>query len=60
MMTLAATAAEPLERKQSISSLIEEETAPDVSDLIDTLMNRVGERAIYRFTPVASDVPERR
>ncbi|MFC3694880.1 Y-family DNA polymerase [Chenggangzhangella methanolivorans] len=58
LMTLAATVAEPLKRQQVVSSLIEE-TVADVSDLVDTLMNRVGERAIYRFAPVASDVPER-
>ncbi len=58
VMTLAASVAEPLERKQIVSSLVEEGT-PDVSDLIDTLMNRVGERALYRLAPVASDVPER-
>ena len=58
VMILAATIAEPLERRQSVSSLIEEQT-PDVTGLIDTLMNRVGERAIYRLAPVASDVPER-
>ncbi|MFC3692137.1 Y-family DNA polymerase [Chenggangzhangella methanolivorans] len=58
MMTLAATVAEPFGHKQAVSSLIEE-TVADVSDLVDTLMNRVGERAIYRFAPVASDVPER-
>lgn len=58
VMTLAATLAEPFGRRQMASSLIEE-TAADVSDLVDTLMNRVGERAIYRMAPVASDVPER-
>ena len=58
VMTLAATVAEPFGRKQTVSSLIEE-TAADVSDLVDTLMNRVGERAIYRFAPMPSDVPER-
>lgn len=58
MMTLAATVAEPFGRRQVASSLIKE-TAADVSDLVDTLMNRVGEGAIYRFAPVASDVPER-
>lgn len=58
VMTLTATIAEALNRKQAVSSLIEA-AIPDVSDLIDTLMNRVGERAIYRFAPVASDVPER-
>lgn len=58
VMTLAATVVEPLEHKQSISSLIEE-TTPDITGLIDVLMNRVGERAIYRLAPVATDVPER-
>ncbi|UCI05241.1 DUF6504 family protein [Mesorhizobium sp. B1-1-8] len=58
IMTLAASIAEPLDRKQMASSLIEVAT-PDISDLIDTLANRVGERAIYRMAPVASDVPER-
>lgn len=58
LMSLAATIAEPFQRRQMASSLIEE-TAPDISDLVDTLMNRVGEQAIYRMAPVASDVPER-
>jgi protein ImuB len=58
VMTLAASVVEPLKRRQIVSSLVEEIT-PDVSDLIDTLMNRVGERALYRLAPVASDVPER-
>lgn len=58
VMTLAATVAEPLTEKQTVSSLVQEST-PDVSDLIDTLMNRVGERAIYRLAPIPSDVPER-
>lgn len=58
VMTLAATLAEPLAAKQAISSLVEEPEA-DVSDLVDTLANRVGERSLYRFAPVASDVPER-
>ena len=58
IMTLAATLAEPITQRQTISSLIEV-TEPDLSGLIDTLANRVGARAIYRFAPVASDVPER-
>lgn len=58
VMTLTVTVAEPLRGKQTVSSLVEE-PVPDVSDLIDTLINRVGERAIYRFAPVPSDVPER-
>jgi protein ImuB len=58
IMRLAATRAEPLAPKQVISPLAEE-PEPDISDLIDTLANRVGERRLYRFAPVASDVPER-
>jgi protein ImuB len=58
LMALAATIAEPLQRRQIASSLIEVAT-PDISDLVDTLANRVGEKAIYRAAPVASDVPER-
>ena len=38
VMTLAATVAEPLDHRQAISSLIEE-TAPDVSELVDILAN---------------------
>lgn len=40
VMTLAATVVEPLEQKQAISSLTEEST-PDITSLIDVLMNRV-------------------
>jgi protein ImuB len=58
VMTLAAPVAEPLVPRQSVSTLIEE-GVPDLSDLVNTLTNRVGERAIYRLAPVASDVPER-
>ena len=58
IMRLAATLAQPLAQKQTISSLAEEPEA-DVTSLIDTLANRVGERHLYRFAPVASDVPER-
>lgn len=58
IMSLAATLAEPLSPKQAISSLTEE-PEEDVSGLIDTLANRVGEKRLYRFAPVASDVPER-
>ena len=57
-MTLTATVAEPLAHRQAASTLIEEEVS-DISDLVDTLANRVGGRAIYRVVPVASDVPER-
>ncbi|WP_279483925.1 DNA polymerase Y family protein [Aureimonas sp. SK2] len=58
VMTLAATHAEPLGAAQVVSSLVEEPEA-DVSGLVDLLANRIGERMLYRFAPVASDVPER-
>jgi protein ImuB len=58
VMTLVASVAEPLVQKQAITSLVEEAT-PDISDLVDTLANRVGERAVYRAAPVSSDIPER-
>jgi protein ImuB len=58
IMRLAATAVEPFVTKQTVSSLVDEPEA-DVSGLIDILANRVGETRLYRFEPVASDVPER-
>jgi protein ImuB len=58
IMSLTATHAEQLIARQVISSLVEEPEA-DVSGLIDILGNRIGERRLYRFASVASDVPER-
>src|ERR1700722_19581932 len=58
IMGVAAAAAEPFATRQAISALIDEPEA-DVSGLIDILSNRVGENRLYRFAPVASDVPER-
>jgi protein ImuB len=58
IMSLTATFAEPLAPRQVMSSLTEAAEV-DVTDLIDTLANRVGQQRLYRFAPVASDVPER-
>ncbi|WJR66383.1 DNA polymerase Y family protein [Neorhizobium sp. CSC1952] len=55
-MILVAVMAEPLQERQIISSLVEEQVV-DVTPLIDILGNR-GQR-LYRMIPVASDVPER-
>lgn len=55
-MVLIAVMAEPLEERQTASSLIEEAVV-DVTPLVDILGNR-GQR-LYRATPLASDVPER-
>lgn len=57
-MILTASLTEPLGARQTVSSLIEEAEA-DIAGLIDSLSNRVGENALYRFAPVQSDVPER-
>lgn len=58
MMCLVATVAEELRPKQQIASLAEEPDA-DVTNLIDTLANRIGEQHLYRLSPVPSDIPER-
>ncbi|MDK4728752.1 Y-family DNA polymerase [Rhizobium phaseoli] len=56
-LSLAATMVEPLDDKQMASSLVEDATV-DVGAFVDVLGNR-GTYRIYRFAPVASDVPER-
>lgn len=58
ILSLSAPLTEPLPERQAASSLYET-PAPDLSGLIDRLANRVGAGAVYRFAPVASDVPER-
>ncbi|WP_406693674.1 DUF6504 family protein [Sphingomonas cannabina] len=55
-MTLVVRAADPLE-PQSFAERLDEETAPDLAPLIDTLATR-GART-WRTVPVESDVPER-
>jgi protein ImuB len=57
-MMLTAVMTEPLVNKQLPSSLTEEIDA-DISDLVDTIGNRIGADHLYRMAPVASDVPER-
>lgn len=59
IMSLCATLAEPFETKQVKTSLLSDDPETDISSLIDILTNRVGEARLYRFAPVASDVPER-
>lgn len=58
VMSLRVPLAAPFARKQ-LTSLLAEENLADISDLIDTLSNRVGEQNIYRIEPVESEVPER-
>ncbi len=58
ILSLTATLAEPLCEKQSLTAMVDD-GVPDVSDLVDTLINRVGERSLYRAAPIATEVPER-
>lgn len=57
-IVLAACVAEPLSYRPSTSSLCEPDVK-DVSGLVDTLVNRIGEEQLYRLAPVESDLPER-
>lgn len=65
IMTLTAIETEPLPDRQAAISLAgplagpSDISAPDISDLIDVLANRIGGDRLYRFAPVESDVPER-
>lgn len=58
LMVLTATIAEPLDYRSTVSSLIEP-AAPDLSDLVDTLANRMAHGRLYRCAPTQSEVPER-
>ena len=59
-MRLSAPLTEPAPCRQTVTiSDLAGEPARDLSDLIDTLANRLGARRVYRFAPVESDVPER-
>lgn len=58
IITLSATLAEPLEARQFASGLIGAEM-PEIGSLVDILSNRLGEKAIDRPCPAASDLPER-
>ncbi len=57
-MVLTAVMTEPFVKMQLPSSLTQE-TEADISDLVDTIGNRIGADHLYRIAPVASDVPER-
>lgn len=58
-MVLSATAVEALDWKAAVNHLTQTRP-PDVSDLIDTLVNRLGcTGKVYRLDPADSFVPER-
>jgi protein ImuB len=59
-MRLTAPLTEAMAFEQPRAGLIEgETTGPDVSVLVDRLVNRLGARQVYRAVSVESDVPER-
>src|SRR3546814_11630139 len=57
ILTLTATIAEPIDSKQTVTSLIDD-AIPDVSDLVDTLANRVGGRRLHPPPPVPRHAPD--
>jgi protein ImuB len=61
-MVLSAAATEPLLASQTGSALgmvLGTGPAPDVSDLVDGLANRIGGGQLFRLAAVESDLPER-
>ncbi|MBB5711685.1 Y-family DNA polymerase [Sphingomonas xinjiangensis] len=44
---------------EPVTERLDEEAAPDLAALVDTLATRIGERRMWRTRPVESDVPER-
>lgn len=59
IMVLSAPLVEPLGSRQLATAMGGQEQEPDLSGLIDRLVNRVGAQRVYRFAPVESEVPER-
>lgn len=58
-MMLTASLTARLDARQTLSELCAEASGPDMSGLVDALLNRLGETAVFRAAPVESDVPER-
>ena len=58
VMTLHLRRAEPL-GPEPVTERLDEEAAPDLALLVDTLATRIGLRRLWRARPVESDVPER-
>lgn len=57
-MTLHVRRAEPLGPEPVVERL-DEEAAPDIASLVDTLATRIGLQRMWRCRPVESEVPER-
>lgn len=59
LMMLMAPHTEPLAARQFGSGIEGEAPEPDLAELIDRLIGRLGNDKLYRVVPVDSDVPER-
>ncbi|MDG2533419.1 DNA polymerase Y family protein [Sphingomonas sp. HITSZ_GF] len=57
-ITLHVRRAAPLGPEPMVERL-DEEAAPDIATLVDTLATRIGQGGMWRMRPVESDVPER-
>jgi protein ImuB len=57
-LTLHVRRAERLDA-QALAERLDEEAAPDLAPLVDTLATRIGHARLWRCRPVESDVPER-
>jgi protein ImuB len=58
-MMLCATLTGRLAPRQTLNELCAAQAGPDLSALVDILMNRLGQAHLFRLRPVESDVPER-
>ena len=58
LMVLTAVSVEPL-RYRAATTALGDTPRPDVADLVDRLIGRVGAVRLYRLAAVASDLPER-
>ena len=57
-MTLHVRRADALQA-QDLGPRLVEKTRPDLASLVDAIVNRIGERRLWRIRPVESEVPER-
>jgi protein ImuB len=57
--SLAATRTEPFAARQLTVRDVDEHGEPEISELVDRIVNRIGPKRLYRVVPVESDIPER-
>jgi protein ImuB len=59
VMQLAAPRVEDLQPVALDCGLLDTQRAPDIAPLVDQLIGRAGEEALFRLSAIESDVPER-